>query len=412
MNIGVITDRHFPPDRRVEKEASALKRAGHALYLLASGHADFGANLEIEFGALHVRYVPQLHGWKRLRNSYDFQRTLRNRHWQGHIRRFISDFKIDVVHVHDLPLLATALDAARPIHLPVVADLRAHYPTLVELRRARVSPLLAAFLAPPRRWVGYEARMLAEAVHILVNSDEARQQLITSHPLWPDAITAILDAEEVDRFAAPDLDARAGLNGAHVIHMLAVGGYGDFGGIETAVEALAIVADRIPSAGLLVVGADRREASYLKAIARRRGVSHRLLLQNALPPEQFRAAVIALLPYAHNAHTHTVLPHELFVYMLLALPVVASDCAPLRRVVEETGCGVVFQAGNAEELAAHVVRIGQDGVLRRSYGAAGRAATESKYNWETEARKLTAVYERINRERPLHPLGPVDGSRD
>ena len=30
-----------------------------------------------------------------------------------------------------------------------------------------------------------------------------------------------------------------------------------------------------------------------------------------------------------------------------------------------------------------------------------------KYNWETEARKLQAVYERINRERPLHPPGTV-----
>jgi len=403
----MITDRHFPPDRRVEKEAAALKRAGHAVFLLALGHADFITDLEIESGALHVRYVPELRHLNRLRNSYEFQRTLRNRHWQDHIRRFVSDFRIDVVHVHDLPLLATALDAARPIHLPVVADLRAHYPTLVELRRARVSPFLAPLLAPPRRWVGYEARALAEAVHTLVTSDEARQHLIESHPLWPDLITTILDAEEVERFASPDGEAREQRLGGDRLSIVAVGGHGDQGGLDTALLALPRVAERLPHAGLVVVGADRREASRLKAVARRAGVSERLALEDALPAEQLRAGMIAVLPYARNVHTETVLPHELFVYMLLAVPVIASDCAPLRRIVEESGCGLVFPAGDADALAAQIVRLGEDAALRRTYGQAGRVATEAKYNWEAEARKLTAVYERINRERPLQPPGLI-----
>jgi len=401
----MITDRPFPPDRRVEKEAAALRRAGHALYLLAASRDDFGRGHDIEVGPLHVRYVPELRGWKRLRNSYDFQRTLRNRHWRGPIGRFLSEFKIDVVHVHDLPLMATALSVARPIHLPVVADLRAHYPTLVELRRARVAPWMAAFLAPARRWIGYEARTLAEAVHVLVTADEARQRLIDSHPLWPDAITTILDAEEVAGLAgsAPDVRESKAHDGELVL--VAAGGQGDSGGLETAVQALSIVGGQQLRAKLLVVGADASEAMRLQKAARRASVSDRLELHDVLPPELLKSEVVALLPYARNAHTDTVLPHELFVYMLLALPVVASDCPPLRRVVEETGSGVIFEAGNADLLAAAIVRLGEDRALRRSCGTAGRRATESQYNWESEARKLQAVYERINRERPLSQPG-------
>jgi glycosyltransferase involved in cell wall biosynthesis len=397
----MLLDRRFPPDRRAEREAAALKRAGHTIFLLAAGNPALDVRLELETDAVRVRYIPPLSRVARYRQSYDFQRTLRHRHWGRHIGRFVRDFSLDALHVHELPLLGTALDAVRELHLPVAADLRAHYPALVDLRRARANPLVAALMAPSRRWLEFEAQTLVETAHIFVSAPEARTRLIDSHHLWPDAVTVLMDAEEVGRFGTPHLDLSAG--GDPALRLLCIGGHGDQGGIETAVRALAKVTAEIPDAQLAVVGTDRPEASALKAMARRARVSHRLLLRSTLPPDELRGGVVAVLPYASNPHTETNLPHELFVFMLLGLPVVASDCVPMKAVVEETGSGVLFAAGDADDLARQIVALAHDPGARRQLGSAGRLAAETKYNWETEARKLAAAYERINRERQLIP---------
>ena len=102
-----------------------------------------------------------------------------------------------------------------------------------------------------------------------------------------------------------------------------------------------------------------------------------------------------------NPHTETNLPHELFAFMLLGLPVIASDCAPQKRVVEETGCGVVSKADDPDDLARQIVSLARDPDACERLANAGRQATETKYNWDIEARKLAAAYERINRDRPL-----------
>lgn len=80
--------------------------------------------------------------------------------------------------------------------------------------------------------------------------------------------------------------------------------------------------------------------------------------------------------------------------MLLKKPVVVSSCKPLKRVVEETGGGLVFQAGDASSLAETVVQL-QDTQLRHNLGEAGYRAVKEKYNWSETSKILTGVYEQI-----------------
>jgi len=92
------------------------------------------------------------------------------------------------------------------------------------------------------------------------------------------------------------------------------------------------------------------------------------------------------------------LPVKMFEYMAVGLPVVVSDFAILRRIVEPAGCGLIVEPGpgNAQQIAAAIRRLVDDPDLRRRMGQAGVQAVKEKYSWQNEATVLIAEYDRIS----------------
>ena len=85
-------------------------------------------------------------------------------------------------------------------------------------------------------------------------------------------------------------------------------------------------------------------------------------------------------------------PTKLFEYMALGLPVVTSDFALYRDVVERHQCGFCLSPYDPAQLAATMVYlIGHPGEAR-AMGERGRLAVEQTYNWATEATKLLNFY--------------------
>src|SRR5437879_314102 len=131
MRILMLLTKPFPPDIRVENEAAALLAAGHDVHLLCTADARDEIDMPGSRRDLVVhtvtpkaertggrRHVPNLS----LLWFYD-ARWGREIHVLAHqLGRF------DVIHVHDLPMVKTALHAARRMKAHVVADLHENYP--------------------------------------------------------------------------------------------------------------------------------------------------------------------------------------------------------------------------------------------------------------------------------------------
>ena len=103
---------------------------------------------------------------------------------------------------------------------------------------------------------------------------------------------------------------------------------------------------------------------------------------------------VGLIPHKSTPHTETTIPHKLFQYMLFGKPVVVSDCASMKRIVEETGSGLVFKAGNPEDLAEKIVSLYNSHDLFRRCGANGKASSAyGKYSWKHQDKKsLVDIY--------------------
>lgn len=85
-------------------------------------------------------------------------------------------------------------------------------------------------------------------------------------------------------------------------------------------------------------------------------------------------------------------PTKLFEYMLAGLPVIASDFPLWRRIVQDAQAGVLVDPLSPDDVAEAMVHLSEQSELRNAMGTHGRESVLAKYTWETQARRLEALY--------------------
>ena len=148
---------------------------------------------------------------------------------------------------------------------------------------------------------------------------------------------------------------------------------------------------------MLVIGdgpARARLEGEARALGLERSVSFLGWVAHDLLPPFWRIADVGLLPFHRCPHIDTTLANKLFDYMAVGLAVLASDAAPMVRVLGETGAGMLFRAGSADEFAGALATLLDDFRARREMGDRGRRAVDETYNWARDSQRLLEVMER------------------
>lgn len=91
--------------------------------------------------------------------------------------------------------------------------------------------------------------------------------------------------------------------------------------------------------------------------------------------------------------------NKLFEYMVAGLPVIASNFPLWKEIVEGNNCGLTVNPLNPREIARAVEYLMEHSEEARKMGENGRKAVMEKYNWETESKKLIAVYKDLLKGR-------------
>ena len=101
---------------------------------------------------------------------------------------------------------------------------------------------------------------------------------------------------------------------------------------------------------------------------------------------------IAIIPHQKTDHTDHTIPHKLFQYMYYEKPVIATNCAPIQRIVEETNAGVIYEHDKPEDLTK-ILQISESDInaFKKQYSV-GKKWVLEKYNWQLDARKLVELY--------------------
>ena len=175
-----------------------------------------------------------------------------------------------------------------------------------------------------------------------------------------------------------------------------MGGLADIRGIYELVRALEFIDEKY-RVGLKLLG-KFTEQDFAERVRALKGFA-KVNSLGWIPYEEvyqhLQIADIGLVLF-HPVPNHIrAMPNKLFEYMAAGLPVIASNFPLWKEIVGGNKCGLTVNPLNSQEIAKAIEYLLEQPELRRKMGENGRRAVEEKYNWEQEAEKLLAVYERL-----------------
>jgi glycosyltransferase involved in cell wall biosynthesis len=387
----------YPADIRVKKEASALIAAGYDVWLLCLRRKSEPRDEQWE--GIHVHRIDAG------KNNYalafwDITMSLFFVHpkFLSAANDLIARHGIAVLHVHDLPLAGTALKLRKKWHTKVVIDFHENYPEALKTwfawKTNPITRLKNYLFLNPRRWFRLEKRAVEKADRIIAVVDEMKGRLIREHGA-AEKIHVVTNAEERS-FADQAVDQAVYGSYAGKFILSYTGGLGPHRGIDTAIQGMALLAD-VPAIEFVIVGSGSTPVTNnLRRLIEVSDLHHVHLLGPkpfSLMYSYMHLADVNVIPHHSNGHTDNTIPHKLFQGMMAGKPLLVSSSAPLKRLVEQYQCGLVFQAGDPADFAKKVLTLYRDPHLRRELGENGRTATlAGRANWEEEQSRLAALY--------------------
>ncbi len=387
----VLKGRIPPPDIRVEKEAGTLAAEGHEVHLLLERGE--GEALEAMNGPIHMYRGIEMGKWREKYHRYTFNFTYRDRLWEKAIIDFVRSRKIEVLHIHDLPLVGIAVRVGRMEGIPVVADLHENYPGGLQVWYT--NQLKKKTIYGFRRWARYEREILREVDAIIAVIEESKER-IKDLGIPGEKIHVVPNTAHVERINIPlDPTITKKYSGSFMISY--IGGFAPHRGLDTVIRAVPFMKDRIKDLRVVLVG-DRNKPymDHLKRLSASLGCGDTVEMPGWQPFNKIwsyiDASSVCLVPHARNPHTDTTIPHKIFQYMMLKKPVIVSDCPPLKRVIEDSGGGLVFTWDRPEEFAESVRRLYEDEEFRKETGERGCEAFLDRYNWDSTSDELKELY--------------------
>ncbi len=381
----------YPPDIRVEKEAKILSAAGHEVFLLTSDKD--GRPTQEQIGPIAVRRYPARAGFVASKlSALATLTTWRSPLWESAIARYVHDESIEALHVHDLPAVASALAVGRRLGIPVAYDMHENYPAAVGYWNRTTA---ARLFQTPARYRAYERHAVNGVDRVVAVVDESLERIVGTLGVKPENVFIFGNVDDVDE--ALDWAPAPGAP----FTVAYAGGFGPHRGIDTLIRALPVLRETVPDARLLLMGAGNGEGE-LHALAESLGLTDAIEWTGWIDGESMRKRLVTVsvgtVPHLRNDHTDSTVPHKFFQYMAMGLPVMVCDCAPLARIVRETGAGTVARAGDPVDIARALAEL-VDEPTAHAASVAGKRAVAERYNLTTEGRNLAAMYEGLSPKR-------------
>lgn len=395
MNILYIWDADYPWDIRVEKICNALKNNGHKVHI-ASRNLKRNATHEEVSGVKIYR----IETWKNDRLNYFISFPLFfSPIWKRFIDKIIQSNNIELVIVRDLPMAIAGIWAGKRSGIPVILDMAEDYVSMVkDIWRLRKFQGFNLIVRNPYLAKIVERYSFKYADHILVVVDEAIEVVtanggVSSKVAIVSNTPQLEDFENIESLENNNIDLIN--NNFSIIY---TGGIQMGRGVQTVLDAIPKIIIDIPDFLFVVVG-DGYATDTIKKMIEAKGLQKYVLWVGWVNHDDVFSYIkdckVGVIPHFVTEHVETTIPNKIFDYMGCSIPVISSDAAPMKKILEEEQCGITFRGGDAEDLARAVVEIYKS---KFNYGERGKKAVRKKYNWQEDEKKLLHVICNINKK--------------
>jgi glycosyltransferase involved in cell wall biosynthesis len=377
MKILMVLDHEYPPDIRVEKEIHSLCKEGHDVHLACIG--DTGTE-RTKTCTIHRKRISKFVykasvACLTLPFYFAFWRTFVNeilRESFEHLFEDSFDYTFDAIHIHDLPLARIGWEMKKRYGVRFVLDLHENWPYFVA-NAAHTNTRLGRILSPVSPWKCYEKEMVEKADEVITVVEEMRDR-IGRGMVVPNTVKIEPEKQQ--------------------IILLYYGGIDNQRGLEIPIEAMSELVNRLP-VKLWIVGSGRYE-SVLKVRVKDLWLENFVVFfgaQNGIVSELLiKEASIAIIPYPRTVQTDCCSPNKLFQYMHFGIPVLASDCISIKRILDETGAGVCYKHDSIDDFVKKVIWMVSSKSRNHEMWWDGIRSASKKYNWDNTSKDLFKIY--------------------
>ena len=180
---------------------------------------------------------------------------------------------------------------------------------------------------------------------------------------------------------------------------LYVGDTGIRRGLQTAIEAISVLKDKIPTVKLVIVGSNSSDIflkQQVEDLNIQKYVDFEGWQNENLFPSYIMASSICISPLHRNLHHDTTYANKIFQYMSFAKPLLVSDATSQKNIVEKAQAGLVHKAENVEDFIEKALELYHVQVARIKFGENGKAFIENDFYWEKTSGKLIELYANLN----------------
>jgi len=391
MKIGMILDKTFPPDPRVENEAKALIEDGHEVFLFCLHYGNERESEEIN-GIQIRRFKSTKLAYKLSALAYTF--PFYSNLMAGKIKNFILENKVEALHIHDMRIADAVFQVNKQFKLKTVLDLHDNFPEVM-----KEYPHLQKFpgkqLISPLKWKRKEEEFIKMADSVITVSNEFIEEVKSRVRLDDNKIQLVPNTVSKSFYEVYESDQEIIDRYKGKFVLLYLGDTGIRRGLLTVIEAMPLLKEQIKQLKFVIVGSNSTD-ELLKKRVKELGIEEDVDFEGwqniAKFPSYILASNICVSPLNRSVQHDVAYANKIFQYMSFSKPVLVSDAIAQKHLIEKIKGGKVHKEKDPVDFAAKVMELYQDESLRDELGANGKRFIEEEFCWEKVSANLCNLY--------------------
>ncbi len=304
--------------------------------------------------------------------------------------------KPDILHAHSPALNGVATIAAgKKNNIPTVYEVRGFWEDAAISHGTTQKNSLRYHLTR-----GIETWVLKHSDAVTCICEGIKNDLL-ARGITEDRITIIPNAVDSRRFMPntqrdPELESTLGLSNKPVVGF--IGSFYAYEGLKLILDAMPAILKYNPDVRALLVGGGQ-ETNNLKEKAKAMGIDRQILFTGRVPHDQVERyySLIDILCYPRIPMrlTELVTPLKPLEAMAQKKLVIASDVGGHHELIQNGCTGVLFKAGDADDLASKILFLYKNRKYWSKILESGRKFVEHERTWVRSVARYSPVYESL-----------------
>jgi len=394
MKLCQVWDSDYPWDVRVEKICDSLIKEGHEVHLICRNKNTIREEYEVLNG-LHIHRLPVIH--KKFTSIFSFPFFF-NPLWLLTIHSIVDKYKIDCIVVRDLPMALSGIIIAKIKKIPCFIDMAEPYPEMLQ------GYFILQKLSFTKKFINlivrnYYLALIVERIscklcdHIFPVSNEIKKGLMDKG-VSESKITVFHNTPTLSfckRYHEDKKNSKPADKGP--IKIVYVGDLTENRGLPIIINAVEELKRQKEKYNLIIIG-DGRYKNFLKKLVAKKKVADLVCFTGWVNHKDLithlKACDIGIIPHLPTKHNNLTVPNKVFDYMALGLPILSGNLLPIKKIIEETRSGYIFDYQDSDSIVHQLLAL-KEQKLRDQLGMNGKIAVTQKYNWGVDFLNFTNI---------------------